>query len=289
MKKVLTIIGVLILIGVLIFLVTKNKKVDSKENEEFKIVTSFYPIYILTLNLTTGAENVSVESMTSEQVGCLHEYTLKTSDMLKMENADVFIENGKGLEFFLDKITKTYPNLSIIDSSKNIEDSKNAHVWVNVENYMNQINTIKNELIKLNPINKDTYERNANIYIAEINEELENLNGNNKIKAITFNETLEGVISTEKIDMTVVNTGHEESALSAQELAVTVDKMKSEGIKVIFVDKNEPNSNAEILKNETGAKVYELNSYTKGNIERNSYLNALRENIDVLNSIQTQK
>ena len=40
--------------------------------------------------------------------------------MKKLEEADVFIQNGLDLEEFMDKITQTYPNLKIINSSEKI-------------------------------------------------------------------------------------------------------------------------------------------------------------------------
>lgn len=278
MKKLISISIILLL---LITLLSGCNNIQQEDNN-FKIVTSFYPIYIATLNITDGAENVKVENMTSNQVGCLHEYTLKTDDMLKIEKADVFVQNGKGLEGFMDKVLSTYPNLKIVDSSENIQ-SENPHLWVNPEFYLIQINNIKEKLIELNPENKETYETNAKNYINKIEELLESLELKTNISAITFNETLENI--SDKINLTVIETGHEETALSAEELSSVVDKMNSENIKVILVDKNESYRNAEVLKNETGALIYVLDSYTKGAINKDSYLNSLKENIRVLNSI----
>ena len=39
------------------------------------IVTSFYPVWILTLNLTEGIEGVSVVNLAEPATGCLHDYT----------------------------------------------------------------------------------------------------------------------------------------------------------------------------------------------------------------------
>ena len=278
MKKILAIITTLLMP---IILLTGCRNVEEKD-ESFKIVTSFYPVYIATLNITDGANNVKVENMTSNQVGCLHEYTLKTDDMLKIENADVFVQNGKGLESFMDKLLLTYSNLDVINSSENIE-SENPHVWVNPEFYIKQVKNIKNKLSELNPENKELYEKNANEYINKINKELESLKIKSNISAITFNETLENI--SNNIDLTVIETGHEETSLSAGTLSSIIEKMKQENIKAIFVDKNEEYRNADVLKNETEALIYTLDSYTKGELDKDSYIHALRKNIDTLNSI----
>lgn len=282
MKKITYIAIVLILIISALTLSACSKTNTQDNDESFKIVTSFYPIYIATLNITDGANNVKVENMTSNQVGCLHEYTLKTDDMLKIENADVFVQNGKGLESFMDKLLSTYPNLNIINSSENIE-CENPHIWVNPELYIKQVNNIKSRLSELNPENKDVYEKNTNEYISRINKELESLKLESNISAITFNETLENI--SNNINLTVIETGHEETALSAGKLSSIIEKMKKENIRAILVDKNEEYRNADVLKNEAEAVIYTLDSYTKGNLDKDSYIHSLRENIKVLNSI----
>ena len=38
------------------------------------------------------------------QTGCLHDYSLKPSDLRLLEDADVFIINGAGMESFLDNV-----------------------------------------------------------------------------------------------------------------------------------------------------------------------------------------
>ena len=51
------------------------------------------------LNITEGAQNVSVENMTSNNVGCLHDYTLTTNDLIKLEK--VLIEKKMSLSYIL--------------------------------------------------------------------------------------------------------------------------------------------------------------------------------------------
>ena len=94
--------------------------VTPKKNGEFKIVTSFYPIYIETINVTKGIDGVVVENMTKPQTGCLHDYQMTPADMKKLENADVFVANGAGMEAFLDDIINEQKQLYVIDSSANI-------------------------------------------------------------------------------------------------------------------------------------------------------------------------
>ena len=290
MKKIIYIMLAIIL-TVSVFMLT-GCETDSTQNDKgkFKIATSFYPMYIATLNITKDIDSVTVTNMTDEELGCAHNYTLKASDLVKLEDADILIQNGKGVEPFIDKVKETYPNLNIVDSSKNLQTvykhdhGDNAHVWVNTENYIEQVKAITNELCTYNPENVDKYKENSQNYIDRIQKIQEKLKINNKITAVTFEESFE-YLQNDKFQITCIETNHEESSLSAEQLSSLVDKMKNENIKYILVQKGEENKNAQVLASETGATIYELDAYTKGTVGENAYIDALEDNIQTINKM----
>ncbi len=100
------------------FLFIGCNNVDSnKTNEDtLNIVTSFYPLYISTINITKDIPNVTVTNMTKSQTGCLHDYQLTPQDLKTLEKADILVVNGAGMESFLDDIISQYPNLQIVDA-----------------------------------------------------------------------------------------------------------------------------------------------------------------------------
>ena len=61
-------------------------------DKKFRIVTSFYPMYIDAINITKGVDGVEVINMTKPQTGCLHDYQLTTEDMKTLEKADAFTQ-----------------------------------------------------------------------------------------------------------------------------------------------------------------------------------------------------
>ena len=73
-----------IAIGLAIWTSTNKKEVV--EDDNLKIVTSFYPIYIMTANITRDIPDVELLNMSEANVGCLHDYTISTTDMKKIEN-----------------------------------------------------------------------------------------------------------------------------------------------------------------------------------------------------------
>lgn len=292
-KNILIIITIIILSCIIGFIVWKNlNKTNNQDDGTTKIVTSFYPMYILAENITEGSSNVELENMANVNVGCLHDYTLTTEDMKKVENADIFITNGLGMENFIDTIINSNEGMYILDSSNGIqnlishEDETNAHIWTSIDNYIIQVRNIAEGLKENDHDNAEIYEKNANEYIQELEnlkenylQELVDLQGK---KAICLNEAFEYLGQELGMDLITVQTDHEESTMSAEMLRSIIDEVKQQNIEIILIDKNDNKANAETISNETGAKILELNSGLTGSMEKNAYIEAMRENFDLL-------
>ena len=273
--------------------ITQNSKVEDKE--QFKIVTTFYPIFIMTSNITQGAQNIELVNMADMNAGCLHDYTLSTTDMKKLEKADVIVQNGLGLENFMDKILNTYSEIQMIDSSKNITSKiegngeANNHIWTSLSNYIMQVVEITKGLSEANPENKEIYEKNKDSYIKKLKElqeryqtELANLKGK---KAICLNEAFSYLAKEIGLEIISIETNHEESSLSAERMKELIEIMKKENIKSILVDKEDNLKSAQTLANETGAKIYELQSGLTGDGSNDSYLHIMKNNLMTLKEI----
>ena len=249
-------------------------------------------MYIIAENITDGAENIELVNMADVNVGCLHDYTLTTEDMKKVENADIFIMNGLGMESFIEKILTSNQDMNIIDSSteaQNVilsEDGVNAHIWTSIDNYILQVKYISKELINKNQENAEVYQKNTDEYVQKLEElknefetKLQNLDGK---KAICLNEVFGYMGQELGMEMTTIATDHEESTMSADMLSSIIDKVKQENIQIIIIDKNDNKANAETIANETGAKILELNSGMTGELDKDAYINQMRENLNVL-------
>lgn len=295
-KYIIIAIVVLAIIAVLVILnINKNNRTN-KDDEAVKIVTSFYPMYIIAENITDGAENIELVNMADVNVGCLHDYTLTTEDMKKVENADIFIMNGLGMESFIEKILTSNQDMNIIDSSteaQNVllsEDGVNAHIWTSIDNYILQVKYISKELINKNQENAEVYQKNTDEYVQKLEElknefetKLQNLDGK---KAICLNEVFGYMGQELGMEMTTIATDHEESTMSADMLSSIIDKVKQENIQIIIIDKNDNKANAETIANETGAKILELNSGMTGELDKDAYINQIRENLNVLEQVE---
>ena len=293
MKK--SVILTVIIIMLILFSLT-GCTVQTNNDQNYKIVTSFYPIYIMTLNITDGAQNVEVINMTDQNTGCIHDYTLSTNDMKKIEKADIFIENGLGLENFIGKIKEIYSDINILNSSKNVsnilkdEDETNPHIWTSIDNYISQVEYIGKVLIQNNPQNAKIYEENTKTYISKLNKlneeyinELKELRGK---KALCLNEAIEYIAKDLNIEVISIHTDHDESTISAESLKNIISKMKEENINIILIGKDDNKKNAELIAKETDSVIYNINTSLRGENGKDSYINDVKENIGVLKNIK---
>lgn len=115
------ILGILLSAILILNLLTGcTSAVQKKKEGVFTILTSFYPMYIIALNITDGAENVEIRNLANPSTGCLHDYQMKPTDMVNMEQNDVMIINGAGMEEFLEDAQKGIENLHIIDATQGL-------------------------------------------------------------------------------------------------------------------------------------------------------------------------
>ena len=96
---------------------------SSVNDGDFNIVTSFYPMHILTMNVVGDIEGVSLSSMAQPNIGCIHDYVFSTDALRMIEGADVYVENGLGLESFNDQILQAYPDITIVEAASGVTDA----------------------------------------------------------------------------------------------------------------------------------------------------------------------
>ena len=266
----------------------------AKKDGKLHIVTSFYPMYVATINITKGVDGVEVVNMTKPQTGCLHDYQLSTEDMKKLEKADVFVVNGGGMENFLDKVVSQQKNLKIIDASRDIGliadgNEMNPHVWVSVSNAIAQVKNIAGELAAADPEHADAYRANALAYVEKLealkkdmHAELDDLPHKD---IVTFHEAFPYFAEEFKLNIISVVEREPGSEPSPKELEDTVAQVRKLPVNVLFTEPQYSPGAAETIARETGAKIYSLDPVVTGEANESAmdaYINAMRKNADVL-------
>ena len=261
----------------------------------YRIVASFYPIYIMTLNLTQGLPDVEVTDMAGQQTGCLHDYQLQSKDVQALARADVFAINGAGMENFLTRVMDQLPDLQILDSSAGIPvlqsgeggaESENPHLWVSISNYIKQVENLADGLAADDPAHADAYRENAAVYIEKLSslrsrmhETIDPLPNRD---IVTLHEAFP--YFAEEFGLTIVGTVQREpdSQPSARELADTIRLIRSTGVKAVFAEPQYDASAAQILSQESGAAFYTLDPGATGPDDPDAYLDAMEQNRVVL-------
>ena len=281
---VIALLVVLTVIGIIIISISMSmSKKDEAADGELTVVTSFYPMYIAALNITEGAD-INLNNLSEPQTGCLHDYQLTTEDMKLLSKADVFIINGGGMEEFLDDVISNYPNLKVVDASQGIEKVEdNAHMWMSVNDYMKQVDNIAKGLSGIDNANADIYNNNAAIYnskLEQIRREIpESYQGS---KVVLFSEAYEYLARDYGMEVESVLDLDEEKNISAKEVSETVDVIKQNNIPLIIAERQYGEKMAQLVKNDTGVKVVYLDTIIRGNYDKDSYINAMRSNIELL-------
>jgi len=261
-------------------------KVEAAETL-FKVVTSFYPLYIAVLNVAREVPGVTVVNMTRPFTGCLHDYQATPADMAALAEADVFVVNGAGMENFLGKVLKQYPQLPLITASDGVEllrdeHGENPHVWVSVSLHQKQVSKIAVELARLNPVHAQAYLSNAAAYAAR----LENLKqrmhqalaGAANRSIVTFHEAFAYFAQEFSLNVVAVVEREPGTEPNARELAEAIEQIRTSNVQAIFVEPQYPSRSAQTIARETKTPVYVLDPAVTGPLRADAYLEIMEKN-----------
>lgn len=142
---------------------------------KFKVVTTFTVIQDIAQNVAGDA--ATVESITKPGAE-IHDYEPTPKDIVKAQSADLILWNGLNLERWFERffqnikdkpavvVTEGVTPLSIYEGP--YKDAPNPHAWMSPSNALIYVENIKNALVKYDPQNADTYQKNAAAYAEKI-------------------------------------------------------------------------------------------------------------------------
>lgn len=285
---------ILLVLALLINLIGCRTQVptDSQNDKKVRIITSFYPVYIMTLNLTQGISGIEVENMAPAAAGCLHDYQLTPQNLIALKQADIIIVNGGGMESFMDKVGQEVPPDKIVTASQGLKllkddnGEENPHVWVSVSGAIDETRNINRQLAQLLPQYAGQLQANSDAYVRkleQLNDQMKNeLAGISKRNIVTFHEAFPYFARDFGLNIVAVVQSEPNTEPSARELAVIIDKVKQTGTTALFIEPQYQGVSVNTIARATGAQVYTLDPAVTGEYAPDAYIKIMQNNLQTL-------
>ncbi len=285
----------------LIAILFLSLSVASAADNGLKIVTTTFPIFQLTKNITLGARGISVDIIIQSTAGCPHGYNLTPADASKISFADMMIINGLGLDDHL--ATGTLPKGSkVVDTSLGIDEllssgdehndlhhtSLNPHLFASPKRYALMLDIILKELVQIDKEQANLYIKNAQIYrgkLQKIADEFSTLMIKlQPLKVVTQHDVFEYLAADTGFEVIDSIQDHPGEAPSAARIIKLINKIKAKSVKAILVEPQFDDKYAKTIGGESQVPLIVLDSAASGpnNAPLDYYEQVMRANMDNL-------
>ena len=263
------------------------------------IAATTLPVWEFTSRICEGTP-LTVTRLVTEEVSCLHDYSLNVRQVKAAESADLIVISGAGLEEFMEDVIH---DRKTVDASSGIsllvpeehhhdheethhheghEHEQDPHIWLSPVNAAAMAENIYHGLTEQYPQYASDFEKN----LLQLQAELDDLNhyGHQQLEAlscrdlITFHDGFSYL--AECFHLHILQAVEEESGseASAKELIHLIEEVEHHNLPAIFTEKSGSVSASGIIARETGCLSYPLDMAMAGN----SYFEAMYHNIDTL-------
>lgn len=290
----------LLLIIILISITGCSERIED-DNGKLKVFTSFYPMYDFTTKI--AGDKVEVYNMVSSGTEP-HVWEPSASDIVSLENADMFVYNGAGMEHWVEDVLNTLENedLIVIEASKGIDflssqdnhvhdhGDYDSHVWINPLNAKTEMENIKDGLIQLDSENSKYYEDNFKRYSQELDklhDEFENrLSDLPNKDFVVSHKAFSYMSEAYGLNQIAIDGLSPDTEPNPGRMAEIIDFVKDNDIKVIFFEELASPKVVDTIANETGVVVDVLNPLEglsdKEIEDGDDYFSVMRKNLEAL-------
>ena len=145
------------------------------DDGKFKVVTTFTVLQDIAQNV--AGDKATVLSITKPGAE-IHDYQPTPLDIVKAQDADLVLWNGFNLERWFEKFLQNVEDVPSVVLTDGIapmgikegpySGKPNPHAWMSPSNALIYVENIRKALVKHDPANAETYNRNAEAYAAKI-------------------------------------------------------------------------------------------------------------------------
>ena len=284
----------------ILFLITLFLLTGCSPQAPAQIAATTLPVYEFTARLCEGTP-LTVTRLVTEEVSCLHDYSLNVRQVKAAEAAELIVISGAGLEEFMEDLLH---ERSIIDASTGIDllcpeeahehdhdhghgheghhHESDPHIWLSPVNAAIMSRNISLGLIGEYPQYAEIISSNLDKLTEELNDLYtygeEALSSLSCRELITFHDGF--AYFARSFDLAILEAIEEESGseASAQELKHLIEEVEHHNLPAIFTEKSGSVSAAGIISRETGCGCYALDMAMAGD----SYFDAMYHNINTI-------
>ena len=283
-KKIILILILILIIAGIVFFITKSSNTNQKDSEKIQIVSSNFASYDFLRAIIGDNKNINLTFLLGPGKEA-HSYDPTAGDLIKIQNADLFVYIGGDSEKWADKVLETLENSNtkiiciseavdkikeqeIDGAEENHEESEEGafddHIWTSPSNAIKMVNTLEKAMEEIDSKNSLEYKNNAEKYIAEIEDV------DSKIREIVENKVRDRLIFADKMPMQYFMNYYNlkvssafsgcstETEPSAKTIAYLQNKIKEENIPVVLYIELNNGRVAKTIAKETGAKAMQI-------------------------------
>ena len=297
-KVILLLIAILIVVGIGVAIVLGGKKNEEKsDDKKIKVVASNFASYDFLRAIIGDNKKIELSFLLGPGKE-VHSYDPTAKDLIKIQDADLFVYIGGEMEQWSDKVLASLDSnnkeiVCIADFVDTIEEKEvdgaeeeeehehddeegaeheheheegafDEHIWTSPKNAIKMIKKLESSMEKIDSENSNKYKENADKYIAKINDV------DSKIKDIVDNKVRDRLIFADKMPMqyfidyydlkvsAAFNGCSSETDPSAKTIAYLQNKVKEEKIPVVLYIELNPGTVAKTIADETGAKAMQI-------------------------------
>ncbi|MCS7464962.1 metal ABC transporter substrate-binding protein [Paenibacillus doosanensis] len=282
---------------------------------KLKIVTSFYPLYEFSRQV--AGDKADVVNLIPGGVEP-HDWEPTAQDMKQIQDAGIFVYNGAGMESWADKALDSLKKeqTAVVEASKGIELMEGVeeededdhdhgkehasaegpvldpHIWLDPVLAQKEVQAIQDALEKADPANKETYKKNADAYIAKLQQLdkafKDGLSGAKHKEFVTQHAAFGYLAKRYGLTQVPIAGLSPEQEPSPGKLGEIVQFAKEKQVKTIFFETLVAPKVAETVAKELGAKTAVLNpieGLTDDDKAKNlDYIGIMQNNLAALQS-----
>jgi ABC-type Zn uptake system ZnuABC Zn-binding protein ZnuA len=225
-----------------------------------------------------GGDQVQVTSLLKPGVDA-HDYDPSPADLDAIARADLVLQNGVGLEEWLDDTIKSSGFTGpVVDTSQGIRlregghagageehagggEEHDPHIWQNPRNAQIMTTNIERALAGAEPAGADAFKANLGAYtkqLQSLDAEVERqINSLANKKVVTNHDAFGYYIDRYGLEFvgSIIPSFDTSTELSGKDIRDLVAKIKATGVKAIFSETSLPPRTAETIGREAGVKV----------------------------------